>query len=71
VRRDPKGELPAHPEQVFTLGIDDAMLTMRRHTVDLRVGLASAGAAPSFASATGVAVSLRASPRTTPGRRRS
>ena len=43
---------PAHPERVFTLGIDDAMLTLRRHTVDLRVGLASAGAAPSFASAT-------------------
>ena len=52
VRRDPKGELPAHPEQVFTLGIDDAMLTLRRHTVDLRVGLASAGVNPSFTSST-------------------
>jgi hypothetical protein len=52
VRRDPKGELPAHPEQVFTLGIDDATLTLRRHTVDLRVGLAPAGAAPSFTPAT-------------------
>ena len=27
VRGDAKGELPAHPEQVFTLGIDDATLT--------------------------------------------
>jgi hypothetical protein len=44
--------VPAHPEQVFTLGIDDATLTLRRHTVDLRVGLASAGAAPAFISAT-------------------
>src|SRR6185503_15884416 len=34
VRRDPKGELPAHPEQVFPLGIDDATLSTRRHTVD-------------------------------------
>jgi hypothetical protein len=52
VRRDPLGELPGHPEQVFTLGIDDATLTLRRHTVDLRVGLALAGAAPSFNTAT-------------------
>jgi len=52
VRRDPKGELPAHPEQVFTLQIDDATLTMRRHTVDLRVAEAAAGAAPVFASTT-------------------
>ena len=52
VRRDPKGELPAHPEQVFTLRIDDATLTTRRHTVDTRVATAPAGAAPSFAAST-------------------
>ncbi len=52
VRRDPKGELPAHPEQVFTLGIDDSTLTTRRHTVDLRVARAFAGATPAFTSAT-------------------
>ena len=52
VRRDPKGELPANPEKVFTLGVDDAMLTLRRHTVDLRVGLATAGASPAFVSST-------------------
>ncbi|MET0619851.1 MAG: hypothetical protein ABW056_06205, partial [Thermoanaerobaculia bacterium] len=52
VRRDPKGELPAHPEQVFTLQIDDATLTTRRHTVDFRVATAPAAAAPSFAAST-------------------
>jgi len=52
VRGDAKGELPAHPEQVFTLGIDDATLTTRRHTVDLRVGRALAGATPTFTTAT-------------------
>jgi len=56
VRRDPKGELPAHPEQVFplgfTLGIDDGTLTTRRHTVDFRVATASASAAPSFFAST-------------------
>src|SRR5262249_50359992 len=50
VQQLPKGELPAHPEQVFTLKIDDAMLTTRRHTVDLRVAEAMAGASLSFAS---------------------
>ena len=52
VRRDPKGELPAHPEQVFTLGLDDVMLTTRRHTVDLRVASARAASAPAFAATT-------------------
>ncbi len=52
VRSDPKGELPANPEQVFTLRIDDAMLTTRRHTVDTRVATAPAAAAPSFAAST-------------------
>src|SRR5262249_26379294 len=41
--RNPVGELPAHPEQVFTLGIDDAFLMERRHTVDLRVASALPG----------------------------
>lgn len=49
--RNPVGELPAHPEQVFTLGIDDAFLTMRRHTVDLRVASAVPGSTLAFSSA--------------------
>jgi hypothetical protein len=47
-----QGELPAHPEQVFTLGIDDAFLSERRHTVDLRVASAVPGASLSFATTT-------------------
>jgi hypothetical protein len=50
VRQDPQGELPANPQQVFTLGIDDSTLTVRRHTVDLMVGTAAPAAAPSFLS---------------------
>jgi len=50
--RDPVAELPAHPEQVFTLKINDATLTQRRHTVDLRVASAAAGPTLSFSSAT-------------------
>ena len=50
--RNYAGELPAHPEQVFTLGIDDAFLTQRRHTVDLRVASAAPGASLNFSSAT-------------------
>ncbi|HEX4441896.1 MAG TPA: Ig-like domain repeat protein [Thermoanaerobaculia bacterium] len=52
VRQDPQGELPANPQQVFTLGINDATLTVRRHTVDLRVGTASPAASPSFSAST-------------------
>ena len=33
----PEGELPASPSKVFTPFIDDAGLTVRRHTLDLRV----------------------------------
>src|SRR5262249_37878107 len=46
------GELPDHPDQVFTLGIDDAFLTERRHTVDLRVASAVPGSSLNFATAT-------------------
>jgi hypothetical protein len=46
------GELPTHPEQVFTLGIDDAFLTQRRHTVDLRVASSAPGASLNFSSTT-------------------
>ena len=51
----PKGELippVPNPNPVFTLNIDDAMLTERRHTVDLRVAEATAGASPSFTPST-------------------
>src|SRR5262252_1284309 len=37
VRQDKKGELLTNPAQVYTLKIDDAFSTVRRHTVDLRV----------------------------------
>jgi hypothetical protein len=33
----PEGELPANPSKVFTPFIDDAGLTLRRHTLDMRV----------------------------------
>jgi hypothetical protein len=48
-----KGELTAvgGQAQVFTLGLDDATLTARRHTIDLRVARALPGPAPAFASA--------------------
>ena len=49
--RNPVGELPANPEKVFTLGIDDAFLTQRRHTVDLRVASALPGSSLTFATA--------------------
>jgi hypothetical protein len=52
VRRDPKGELPASPASVFTLFLDDALLTQRRHTVDVRVAEAVAGSSLVFRSAT-------------------
>lgn len=55
VRRDKKGELAppiSNPNQVFTLNIDDATLTVRRHTVDLRVAEALPGSAMAFSSST-------------------
>ncbi|MFI5070944.1 MAG: putative Ig domain-containing protein, partial [Terriglobales bacterium] len=33
----PQGELPADPTEVFTQFVDDNGLTLRRHTIDLRV----------------------------------
>ena len=33
----PEGELPANPAEVFTQYVDDHGLTLRRHTIDLRV----------------------------------
>ncbi len=33
----PQGELPADPAEVFTQFVDDNGLTLRRHTIDLRV----------------------------------
>jgi hypothetical protein len=50
VQQVPKGELPGSPGQVFTLQIDDSTLTIRRHTVDLRVAEAMPAATPVFAS---------------------
>jgi hypothetical protein len=50
LRRDEKAELLTMPQQVFTLQIDDATLTTRRHTVDLRVAEAIPGSSLSFAS---------------------
>jgi hypothetical protein len=50
-RRDPKGELPGSPGSVFTLFLDDALLTQRRHTVDVRVAEALAGPCRAIASA--------------------
>src|SRR5262249_11509028 len=52
VRRDKKGELLTNPAQVYTLNLDDATLTTRRHTVDLRVSEAIPGAALAFSSST-------------------
>jgi hypothetical protein len=50
IQQVPKGELPGNPGQVFTLQIDDATLSIRRHTVDLRVAEAAPAATPSFTS---------------------
>ncbi|HEY4229385.1 MAG TPA: hypothetical protein VGO79_04390, partial [Thermoanaerobaculia bacterium] len=50
VKQAKQGELVDHPEQVYTLNIDDAMLTTRRHTVDLRVAEAAPADSPSFTS---------------------
>ncbi len=50
-QRDPRGELPGEPDKVFTPTIDDTGLTLRRHTIDLRVAQAGPGASPSFTSA--------------------
>jgi hypothetical protein len=49
--REPRGELPAEPGRVFGSFVDDAGLALRRHTIDLRVAQANAGAAPTFSSA--------------------
>ncbi|MEO8056330.1 MAG: hypothetical protein ABI768_14315, partial [Acidobacteriota bacterium] len=49
--RLPKGELPAAPSSVFTPFLTDAGLTLRRHTIDVRVSQAAPGAFPSFTSA--------------------
>jgi hypothetical protein len=50
-RRDPRGELPANPGLVFTPFLDDFGLTLRRHTIDLRVSQTDPGPSPSFTSA--------------------
>jgi len=39
--RQPKGELPASPAQVFTPALTDANLTSQRHTIDLVVAQAT------------------------------
>src|SRR5215470_5779974 len=39
--RQPKGELPASPAQVFTPVLTDANLTLQRHTIDLVVAQAT------------------------------
>jgi hypothetical protein len=49
--RAPLGELSTLDDPaVFTPFIDDAHLSVRRHTIDVRVGQATAGPAPSFHS---------------------
>src|SRR5215469_16957227 len=40
--RQPKGELPASPAQVFTPVLTDANLTLQRHTIDVVVAQATA-----------------------------
>jgi Big-like domain-containing protein/pentapeptide repeat protein len=42
--RQPKGELPASPGQVFTPALTDANLTLQRHTIDLVVAQADTSA---------------------------
>ena len=49
--RQPKGELPASPGQVFTPTLTDANLTLQRHTIDLVVAQADT-TAPSLAFTT-------------------
>ena len=50
-QRAPLGELLSGTAGVFTPFIDDALLTQRRHTIDVRVAQASPGLAPAFTSA--------------------
>ena len=49
--RQTAGELPGAPGSVFTPFLTDTGLTLRRHTIDVRVAQADAGPSPAFSSA--------------------
>ena len=49
--RQPRGELPGAVSSVFTPFLTDAGLTLRRHTIDVRVAQADPAASPTFSSA--------------------
>jgi hypothetical protein len=49
--RAPRGELPSNPSLVYTPYLDDAGLTLFRHTIDVRVAEAVPSSSPAFTTA--------------------